>query len=40
MEAQVSREAGRWERLEEMQGDCRNNPCHVVVTPFIQKVVI
>jgi hypothetical protein len=25
---------GRRERLEEMQNDCRNNPCHVVVTPI------
>jgi hypothetical protein len=35
MEVQVSREAGRRERLEEMQEDCRNNHCHVVVSFII-----
>lgn len=32
MEAQVLRLAGRRERLEQMQKDYRNNPCHVVMS--------
>ena len=40
MDAQVSREAGRRERLEEMQWNCRNNSCHVVVTLFFYDTLL